>query len=96
MKTHIIKSRGANYSAIAFAGARSTNRINDRGYEVGDQLIIMEYEPGTENFCTPDPGYTGRIACARITHTSSYGLQPGYLTLHFEIHTVFPLPGNRP
>lgn len=90
MRTHIIKSRGANYSAIAFAGARSTNRINDRDYQIGDQLIIMEYEPGTENFCTPDPAYTGRILCARINHITTYGLQPGYVTVHFEIRAAFP------
>jgi ASC-1-like (ASCH) protein len=49
-------------------------RKNDRGYQVGDLLILEEYDPETNNF-------TGRNMIVEITYMTDYMQKEGYVVL---------------
>lgn len=52
-------------------------RNNDRGFEVGDHLLLREWNPDSK-------GYSGRYILMEITHTLSgpqWGLKDGYIIL---------------
>lgn len=51
-------------------------RKDDRGFAVGDTLLLREYEPMT-------PGYTGEVERVRVTYCLRGGewLAPGYVCL---------------
>jgi hypothetical protein len=44
MTTHVLKAHPDTYAAIA-AGRPFDLRFDDRGYEVGDTLVLKEYDP---------------------------------------------------
>ena len=50
----------------AIVDGRKTYEIrkNDRGYQVGDQLLLREWDPGSET-------YSSRTVLAEVTYTSS-------------------------
>lgn len=47
-------------------------RKNDRGYRVGDLLVLHEYE---------DSQYTGRLLVRKVTYITSYKQKEGYVVL---------------
>lgn len=51
-------------------------RYNDRGYQVGDVLILREY--------TIENGYTGQSLSANIIYMTDFMQYPGYLVLGIE------------
>ena len=53
-------------------------RYNDRNFQVGDILKLMEYRDGA---------YTGRSVYAKVTYIlrDFEGLQPNYVVLSFEL-----------
>jgi len=54
MKTHELKSWPEQYAATAQGYKTHEWRRDDRGYEVGDRLALLEWNPRTEK-------YTGRV-----------------------------------
>lgn len=55
-------------------------RKNDRGYKVGDVLIISEFDPSKPD---PEMAYTGRTVTRLVTYVTSFpdGLRDGYVCL---------------
>jgi hypothetical protein len=67
MKWHELKSWPEHFQDIANGKRTFELRRDDRGYQVGDVLELLEWEPGDH----PDRAtarYTGRSARRRITY----------------------------
>lgn len=61
MRVHNVKSWPHQFGAIIEGRKTAELRKNDRGYQVGDRLLLREWDP-FRNL------YTGRSAKAEITH----------------------------
>lgn len=82
MNTHELKTVQPYFDAV-LAGAKTAElRIDDRGFQVGDELILKEWAACP---CGCGPLFTGRIVCAEVTHVlrDFAGLQPGWVMLSF-------------
>lgn len=53
-------------------------RINDRGYQVDDVLLLQEYVPQISHF-------TGRTCRVRVTYLLAYGPDPGGCYLQHDV-----------
>lgn len=78
MKTHDLKTTSQFFEAIVSDAKRFELRKDDRGYSVGDRLVLREWSASS--------GYTGRKV-VRIVTSILYaldfpqGLQPGYCAM---------------
>ena len=72
---HDLKCHPQYFDALADGSKTFEIRFNDRGYEVGDTLLLRRYDPQT--------GYTGESLTRRVTYVlSSYvALTPGYVAM---------------
>lgn len=61
MTTHDLKIWPEFFGAVASGEKTAEIRRNDRGFEVGDILLLHEWEPTTEK-------YTGRVCRRRVSH----------------------------
>jgi hypothetical protein len=70
---HEIKILPKYFTAVSFGIKKFELRKDDRGYEVGDTVILEEFG---------DEGYTGRWKAVKISYVlrdcPEYGLMPGY------------------
>lgn len=74
-KTHELKILPEYYKAVLKGKKKFELRKNDRDYEVGDRLILNEYD---------GEKYTGEFVIKNITYIfkgGSYGLEEGYVIL---------------
>jgi Domain of unknown function (DUF3850) len=63
-QTHIVKSWAHLFAAFKAGIKTHDMRIMDRDYQVGDYLVLREYDKQTET-------YTGRVETAEITYITS-------------------------
>lgn len=58
-------------------------RKDDRGFAVGDTLVLQEWTPGRQMPLLNLGAYTGRELQRRVTYIlrESPGLQPGYVVM---------------
>ena len=79
-KLHELKIIPEFFHAIMFEGKNFEIRINDRDFEVGDQILLREWDV----LCS----YTGNYIKARIKYiyqgTGVYGVSEGYCILGLE------------
>lgn len=76
MKTHDLKT-WPNYFGAVMSGAKTFEaRVDDRGFDVGDRLMLREWEPFTEM-------YTGRELERYVTYIlrDTEHVAPGYCIL---------------
>lgn len=76
-KTHELKTIPPYFEAVQRGIKRFEVRLNDRGYKVGDILLLREYLPQTKQ-------YTGRECYREIDYIlddAFVGLIPGYVVL---------------
>lgn len=74
MKTHELKT-WPEYFVEVFNGNKTFEiRKDDRGFEVGDILVLLEWSPKTES-------YTGAHCSRRITYITGYGQPDGQVVL---------------
>jgi Domain of unknown function (DUF3850) len=52
-------------------------RFNDRGYKVGDTLLLREWDPNTKK-------YSGREVRRRVLYVTEYMQTPGWVTMSIE------------
>lgn len=64
MVTHVVKSWPEFFIPILAGSRRHELRLNDRGYNIGDELLLCEYDPKTEQ-------YSGRQLTVKITSVTS-------------------------
>lgn len=71
MKTHYLKTWPEPFAAIVDGRKTFEVRVNDRGFEVGDRLILQEYNPGSAEF-------TGAYVIVKVTYLLQgvFGLPP--------------------
>ncbi|MCI0184472.1 ASCH/PUA domain-containing protein [Sulfoacidibacillus ferrooxidans] len=76
MQTHDLKIWPEHFRAVASGEKTVELRKDDRRYEVGDELLLHEYDPDTAS-------YTGSECRRRITHIDHGGpwLHQGYCAL---------------
>jgi hypothetical protein len=61
--THELKILPEHFEAVAFGAKTAELRFDDRGYQVGDLLGLVEYDPSRKG-----SGFTGRRIAKRVTH----------------------------
>ncbi|SFV08074.1 ASCH/PUA domain-containing protein [Alicyclobacillus macrosporangiidus] len=76
METHELKTWPEYFEPLLRGEKTVELRKDDRGYAVGDTLILREYDPETGQ-------YTGRSCTRLVTHIlrGEPWLQPGYAAL---------------
>lgn len=77
MKTHELKVWPEYFSAIWHGRKTFEFRDNDRGFAVGDRLILCEWDPQTQK-------YTGDKLARSVTYTlegPAFGLPEGKIIL---------------
>ena len=76
--THELKTWSSYYLDVVNRIKRFEIRKNDRNFQVGDFLILQEYNPYTES-------YTGSEVSAQITYMTGFAQQEGYVVLGIEL-----------
>lgn len=85
MKIHKLKTDSAVFN-MSFIGSKPFEiRKDDRGFEVGDLLILQETRFSGEEMAAGKPlEYTGRELSRMINYilpAGSYGLSPGWVVM---------------
>jgi hypothetical protein len=76
-KDHSLKCWPEPFEAIVRGAKRHEYRLDDRAYNVGDTLTLMEWDPETRSF-------SGRVARVRVTYLTrgpEFGVSPGYIAM---------------
>jgi hypothetical protein len=76
MATHILKTLPKFFSAIKTGDKTFECRLNDRGYQVGDTLILKEW--------SQSDGFTKNFERVKVTYCLSskdYGVRDGYVVM---------------
>ena len=77
MATHRLKAWPASYEPVFQGDKRTEWRRDDRGFEVGDVLVLEEFDPETQTL-------TGRKMYREITHIlrgPDFGVPEGYVVM---------------
>lgn len=79
MATHELKTVQPHLSAVQSGSKRAEIRRDDRGFAVGDVLVLREYDPAAD-------ALTGRFVEVRVTHVlrGFEGLATGFVALSIE------------
>lgn len=79
MTIHELKTLQPHFDAIELREKRAELRRDDRGFEVGDTLVLREYDPQS--------GYSGRSCKAKVTHILAgfEALVPGHVMMSIEL-----------
>lgn len=76
-KIHALKTLPEYYRDVV-AGVKTFEiRKNDRGFQVGDALILREFDPET--------GYTGDMISRNITYITDFAQQAEYVVMGIEV-----------
>lgn len=78
MKSHELKTWPEPFEAVRDGRKRHEFRKDDRGYEIGDELVLREWDPETQE-------YTGeRALCVEVTYLTrgpAFGIPEGYVVM---------------
>lgn len=74
MKVHKLKILPEYYNAQIEGKKNFEIRRNDRGYQVGDWILLKEYNPKIKEF-------TGRKVMVEVTYITNYQQKNGYVVL---------------
>ena len=80
MSSHELKTWPESFSPVMRGEKKAEHRLDDRGYAVGDELLLREWVPG---LCE----YTGRELTCRVTHVlrgPEFGVREGWVILSVE------------
>lgn len=85
MKTHILKTDPTAFADVLSGAKTFEIRFNDRGFEVGDTLQLLETEHDGADMRAGAPLiYTGREITKTVSHIQTgYGLAEGWCCLSF-------------
>jgi ASC-1-like (ASCH) protein len=75
---HNLKTWPEYFQAVVDGKKTFEIRKNDRGFQVGDELLLQEYDPKEE-------AYTGRQAIAVVRYMTDFGQQDGYVVMAIEV-----------
>lgn len=71
---HDLKTWPAFFRAVWDGRKTFDIRINDRDFEVGDTLVLREYDPETNT-------YSGRSIIRRVTYVTDWNQKLGYVVM---------------
>ncbi len=79
-REHELKCWPGPFQAVVEGRKRFEYRKNDRGFEVGDILVLREWDPSSKD-------YTGRSVRARVTYAllGGFGIPDGFAVLSIEL-----------
>lgn len=94
MKTHRLKTWPGPFAAVADGSKPFEIRFDDRGFSVGDELLLLEWLPPESE---GPAGYTGGNVLARVTCIARHGrvprgLLPGFVVLGIELISIGGTP----
>ena len=75
MNTHYLKTLPEFFQAVSSGKKRFEIRKDDRGFMVGDTLLLQEFD-GTH--------FTGQIVRCVVTYRTTYEQKPGFVVLGIE------------
>lgn len=78
MKTHELKIDDHFFKKVITGEKPFEIRKNDRGFQVGDVLLLREIEPTHSG--TNEP-YTGRKKAVEVTYMTDYAQKDGYVVM---------------
>ena len=84
-KVHDLKTWPKPFQAVWDGDKTAEIRLNDRAFEVGQSLLLREYDPETKTF-------SGRYVWGKITHILSggFGLRENYVMMSFVAYDAGP------
>ena len=77
MASHELKTWPTHFTGVWSGDKTFEVRKDDRGFELGDVLLLREYDPGAAR-------YTGREQTAKVSyvlHGGQFGIEPGFVVL---------------
>ncbi|OJX55531.1 MAG: hypothetical protein BGO88_04775 [Flavobacterium sp. 38-13] len=80
MKTHELKIWNEHFEDIWNGVKKFELRKDDRGFQVGDELCLKEFNPETQK-------YTGSVQHKTVSHIlkgGQFGLKKGYVIMSLE------------
>lgn len=84
MRTHHLEIWPEYFLPVTTGDKTFELRRDDRGFAVGDVLVLEEFDPATKS-------HTGRRCCARVTyikHGGTIGLADDHVIMAIDIHLV--------
>ncbi|ORJ53953.1 RNA-binding protein [Levilactobacillus brevis] len=72
--THELKIQPKYFNAVLMGTKTFEIRKNDRGYKVGDMLILKEWIPDIQI-------HTGKELARKVTYITDYQQKPGYVVM---------------
>ena len=81
---HDLKCWPEPFAAICSEAKRHEFRRDDRGYEVGDLLLLREWDPATQTYC-------GDEAKVRVTYLSrgpDWGIPDGFVVMSIALVSI--------
>ncbi|RSK50998.1 ASCH/PUA domain-containing protein [Hymenobacter rigui] len=85
-RAHELKIWPTCFSAVAAGSKPFDVRLNDRDFQLGDALLLREYEPESEQ-------YTGRTLERWVSYLmpgGTFGVEQGWCVLGFSEHPPLP------
>jgi len=77
MNIHHLKTLPQFFGPIIDGKKTFEVRYNDRAYEIGDILVLEEYDHDKEG----NGFHTGRSISVTVTYMTDYGQQPGWVVM---------------
>ena len=86
-RTHTLKTWPQFFTPLATGRKTFEVRRDDRGFAVGDRLVLLEYDPslGSED----SKRYTGRAITVEVTYLmkgGQFGIESGYVVMGIRIN----------
>lgn len=76
-KHHVLKTWPEFFAAVADGAKTFEARKDDRGFSIGDTLVLCEYEPDGDRF-------TGRTLLVEVTYLlrgPAFGVESGFVVM---------------
>ena len=81
---HELKTHPTFFSMVLSGTKNFEVRKDDRGFKVGDELLLKEFYPDGASWDRTKEGYTGRILHRRIDYIlfgDQFGIEKGYIVM---------------
>lgn len=75
---HVLKTWPEFFTAVASGEKRHEIRAHDRNFNVGDRLLLREYDPNADT-------YTGKSLRVRVTYLTTAFLPAGMIAMSIEL-----------
>lgn len=78
---HFLKANPDHFDSLCTGEQKCSIRKNDRNFQVGDEVIFMEYDNVAER-CTGDSHLL------HISHIENFGVHQGYVVLSLSLSSL--------